>query len=142
MTCTECHARDEICGLSDEENEESQETSENVEVKVRNNPLLPSQLEVDKHDASNHVPFRSWCKHCLMGRGMNAHHRKLKEEELEGVNTVSMDYGFMTTEADGDEEENTMPLLVSIDRHNKVISSHVVPKKGQDAYAIKRMGRI
>ena len=32
------------------------------------NPTLPTQAEVDEHMLT-HVPFRSWCPHCVKGRG-------------------------------------------------------------------------
>ena len=35
----------------------------------------PSQEEVDAHERSCHVPFRSWCKHCVMGQAVSDPHR-------------------------------------------------------------------
>ena len=32
-------------------------------------PKLPSEKEVEDHNLSVHMPCRSWCTFCLMGRG-------------------------------------------------------------------------
>ena len=34
-----------------------------------------------------------------------------------------------------------MPILVGMDRKSKWVFAHMVPKKGNDAYAIEIMGR-
>ena len=45
------------------------EDDEDVEqIKVASDPKLPSQQEVDEHRCT-HVPYRDWCKWCVMGRG-------------------------------------------------------------------------
>ena len=40
---------------------------------VRTGPREPSQEEVDEHNV-NHLPYRSWCRHCVRGRGKNQPH--------------------------------------------------------------------
>ena len=32
-------------------------------------PKLPSKKEVEDHNRSGHMPYRSWCVSCVMGRG-------------------------------------------------------------------------
>ena len=34
----------------------------------------PSSQEVQEH-MKTHIPYRSWCAHCVRGRGRNDHHR-------------------------------------------------------------------
>ena len=36
-------------------------------------PYKPSQAEVDDHYLT-HLPYRSWCKHCIRGRGKETSH--------------------------------------------------------------------
>ena len=36
--------------------------------KVRKDPGQPTREEVARHCAT-HLPYRSWCKHCVKGRG-------------------------------------------------------------------------
>ena len=43
-------------------------------------PKKPSQAEINEHELT-HLPFRSWCKHCIMGRGKESPHKKAKEGE-------------------------------------------------------------
>ena len=37
-------------------------------------PNMPTQSERDDHDLT-HYPYRSWCKHCVEGRGVEMGHR-------------------------------------------------------------------
>ena len=55
-------------------------------------------------------PYRSWCKFCVMGRGVNAPHRRSDaEDDVEGVPHVSMDFGFLRER----EPRNKCPLCWS-----------------------------
>ena len=45
---------------------------------------------------TTHRPHRSWCKFCVMGRGVNAPHRRSDaQDDLDGVPYVSKDHGFL-----------------------------------------------
>ena len=37
-------------------------------------PRVPTKAEVDRHNCT-HLPYRSWCKWCVMARRPNTHHR-------------------------------------------------------------------
>ena len=42
-----------------------------------------------------HIPFRSWCAHCVRGRGKSFYHRKVSHEADDPSRpVVSLDYGF------------------------------------------------
>ena len=56
-------------------------------------PGNPSPEEVESHRC-DHFPFRSWCKFCVMGRGIGLQHRKLSHESA--VPRVGIDYFFIT----------------------------------------------
>jgi len=43
------------------------------EVKKLVDPKLPSREEVETHEMT-HLPYRNWCRHCVMGRGVEAPH--------------------------------------------------------------------
>ena len=66
---------------------------------------MPSPEEVEEHYRT-HVPFRSWCPHCVKGQGQNAPHKKGEWEAL-GKALVSIDYMYMYREGNepGEEEE-------------------------------------
>ena len=86
-----------------EKDKEMEDVSEEVvceevraPVTVRN-PLNPTRKEIEEHEVT-HIPFRSWCKHCIRGRAVNTPHKTKKktEEDEEGkLPKISMDYGFM-----------------------------------------------
>ena len=59
-----------------------------------------------RHDAT-HLPYRSWCKHCVNGRG-TAHPHITHHSSREGeIPTVGADYHYMGKEG----EEGTVPML-------------------------------
>ena len=59
------------------------------------NPKGPSKQEREDHEQT-HYPYRSWCKHCVKGRGReDRHNRKAKEDEKPEIPTIAMDYCFM-----------------------------------------------
>ena len=55
----------------------------------------PTAQEVKQHMV-NHLPFRSWCRHCVKGKAKGLPHRLKKKEdkEAEQVPLVSVDYMF------------------------------------------------
>ena len=53
--------------------------SEGVLPRVKDSADMPSRDEVEKHMVT-HIPFRSWCDHCVRGRAVNDHHQKGKSE--------------------------------------------------------------
>ena len=57
------------------------------------NPRLPTPDEVEQHNRT-HIPFRSWCKWCVAGRGRGAQHRKAPESS---VPIVGIDYFYITS---------------------------------------------
>jgi hypothetical protein len=57
---------DEIT-IQDEEEQDAEP------LKVARDPKLPSEDDVECHRCS-HIPFRSWCRWCVMGRGRSDPH--------------------------------------------------------------------
>ena len=107
-------------------------------------PVLPSRKEIEDHERT-HLPFRDWCKHCVMGRARNELHKK-DSSQVGSVPRVSMDYMYM-------HEENVdkkmpeivkgegLPIIVTkvrADGESKGIVARVVPEKGYNEYAVKR----
>ncbi len=58
-------------------------------------PLQLSREEVDEHDLT-HLPFRSWCRHCVRGKGRAADHTGSVRED--GLPELHLDYCFMKSE--------------------------------------------
>ena len=101
--------------LRDEQDEEGDdmesEHGEGREPKIKSKPELPSELEVERHYAANHCPYRNWCKHCVMGQAPNTGHRSIEREEEDQVSTVSIDYGYLVNSGDSADVEEDVELL-------------------------------
>ena len=48
-------------------------------VKVAHKPVLPNKEEIERL-VCLHQPYRSWCRHCVMGRADDAAHKRTPEE--------------------------------------------------------------
>ena len=83
-----------------ESQEESQEETRKPQVARR--PYTPTAAEVEAH-LPPHLEFRSWCPHCVAGKGIATQHRKNTGEITELGVTLSLDYCFMTAEEAGDD---------------------------------------
>ena len=73
--------------------EESEEDS--AELKHATDVASPSRDTVEQHRVT-HFPYRSWCKQCVMGRGVGKPHATVTGES--SVPIVGMDYFFMAKE--------------------------------------------
>ena len=94
-------------------------------VKKLMDPKLPSKEEVKEHYASGHMPYRSWCHHCVRGRGRERAHQRRGEEERQGIPEYHLDYCFP-----GDEFDHRLTVLVVIERYTKMKKAVVAPSKG------------
>ena len=88
-------------------------------------PKLPTNEEVKEHYLSGHMPYRSWCHHCVGGRGRERDHTKKGDEEQQGIPEYHMDYCFP-----GDEFNERLTVLVVIEKYTKMKKAVVVPNKG------------
>ncbi len=64
-----------------EEVDEEHENGQRNVIKTHQ-PWMPTRAEREEH-AMTHLPFRSWCEHCVKGRGEEVKHLKVKEEQSE-----------------------------------------------------------
>ena len=88
-------------------------------------PVKPSQAETDQHNVS-HLPFRSWCRYCVRGRGQSVGHFRV-DHSAEQIPTIEIDYGFL---GDKDSPATDLPVLCGRDRQSKTVWSSPVPCKG------------
>ena len=118
-------------GDSDEGDEQAEAGKRRV--KRMHDPKLPSQDEVKEHYESGHMPYRSWCHHCVRGRGRERDHQRKGKQELQGVPEYHLDYCFP-----GDEFDHRLTVLVAVERYTKMKKAVVVPCKGSTgSYAAK-----
>ena len=81
--------------IGDYEEIEAQEEigMESEQIKVAVDPGQPTKKQVEEHRTRGHVPYRSWCRWCNLGRGRGLqHHRK----DIHVVPIVGLDYFFLT----------------------------------------------
>ena len=66
-------------------------------------PRLLNRQEVQEHELT-HIPYRSWCVHCVRGAGRSdARRRRARQDEEEReqhITTWSFDYAFMIDKDD------------------------------------------
>ena len=119
-------------------------------MKVAKGPKLPTAEAVATHDCT-HIPYRSWCKWCVQGRGRGEQHRQGQESVIP---QVGLDYFFITKggvksrkelvddyelSPEGDEKlekdrskgEVVKAIIVRC-KAAKAIFAHCVPRKGAD----------
>ena len=97
-------------------------------------PIVVSKQEKEQHELT-HLPFRSWCSHCVRGRARNMmHKRDQSKDERSNVPRVSMDYFYLTSkknkEMKEEEEENAKPMLVMKDEQTGDRYARMVQHKG------------
>ena len=103
-----------------------EEKEEARQPEVLRDPGAPTQKEIEEHNVT-HLPFRSWCQHCVSGKAQDRPHRTRKEDQEEKqVPEIVFDYGFLG----GKEDEETLAVQVARDRRTQMIFANVVPRKG------------
>jgi hypothetical protein len=126
-------ASEQLCGVDKKEDEVIEEgevlEGEDVQQGERKTAKLndtkePSHEEGKAHEMT-HLPFRSWCRHCIRGRGKEAAHFKRTFGEGE-LHELHFDYAFMGEE---DEPGKTVTLLVVRERKSRMTLSTAVPTK-------------
>ena len=136
--------------LEDDVEEGEITVGEDVEpLRVAPSPKQPTVQEVEAHRWA-HLPYRSWCKWCVMGRGRGEAHHSFSTRS--GVPIVGIDYFFITrggvkkrNELDqaqdrgGDAEVEAARNAGEIIKcilircfNSKFIFAHCIPCKGAD----------
>ena len=91
--------------------------------------------ERENHELT-HLPYRSWCMDCVLGRGKKVPHLRQGVQER-SIPEVSWNYFFMGSEA---STEKVLTILVARDRDSRMICSTVVPRIGTTGdFATKRI---
>ena len=115
-------------------------------------PTKPSTAEVEAH-RETHLPYRSWCEHCVRGRALGVGHPRKGLQSA--IPVVALDYFFMTKSSlmTPDECRNALQggmdealekgeivkcLMVKCSM-TKAEMAVVVNSKGQDRYAVNRI---
>ena len=110
-----------------EEIEFEEHASEEAQLpEVLRDPGAPTKKELEEHNTT-HLPFRSWCPHCVAGKAQDRPHKMNKSAQMDKqLPEVVFDYGFFG----GKEDEETLAVQVARDRRTQMIFANVVPRKG------------
>ena len=87
---------------------------------VLRSPPKVSQTEIDEHNATGHVVYRSWCPVCVANKGHGQGHAKAPEEDETAVPTILSDYGFLR-----EDDNESMPILVLKCKKTKRLSDSI-----------------
>ncbi|CAK0894978.1 unnamed protein product, partial [Prorocentrum cordatum] len=115
--------------------EEMQAEDEAVEQEVPKQPhrvKAPTREEVEDHESSGHAVYRTWCRHCVAGKGQQHPRLKQTEESLEVE--ACFDYGYM-----GRRAEERAPIICARETGQGSYAATTVPTKGAAPYAIAYM---
>ena len=96
-------------------------------------PKAPSPDEILEHNLS-HLPYRSWCRHCVRGRRKEDPHQKSKDKPT--MNEAHFDYAFLGKDG---EPGKLLPLLVVKERITGMVLASAVPSKTTGEYITKRV---
>ena len=93
--------------------EAESEEEDAPELKHAANVSSPTKEQVEKHRVC-HYPYRSWCKWCIMGRGIGRPHTKSTQESI--VPIVGMDYFYITKEGVRRRDELAKELDATLEK--------------------------
>ena len=83
---------------------------EQVPLRPAKIPERPSEEELRRHNLT-HLPYASWCPHCVAGRGVDDKHEKKSEESKKKVKpVVQFDFMFLRSEKDK-KRENLLNIV-------------------------------
>ena len=103
--------------------EEDVEEQQARMVKRPHDPGKPTRKEIEEH-LPTHWPFRSWCRHCVRGRGVASPHKSRSQEDKEFsqglIPTISMDYRFLCSEKSEDMGHGN-PFMIVYDNQTEGI---------------------
>ena len=117
-----------------EELDEEVEAEESRKPNIAKRPYTPTRAEIEAH-LPLHLEYRSWCPHCVAGKGISMQHRRATERELEELGiTISLCYCFMTAD---EAEEDMRAIIVLYDHSKKGLWALPVEAKGPQEDVVK-----
>ena len=86
-------------------------------------PMHPAPEEIDPHNLT-HLPYRSWCPHCVRWKGKTMDHRRAGRDKL--VPEIHVDYCFIGSKTD----VTTRCIVVAKDYSSKSVIASVGTSEG------------
>ena len=120
-------------GVEESDIKKFEASEEAVVPKQLRRPNQPTQKQIDDHRRASHIPYRSWCKWCVEGRGLHDHHQSgVEQDKLDKcIPCVSTDYLFI-----GDQKTAAghNPILGTYDNGTDTIKVYNTKRKGVVAW--------
>ena len=113
---------------------ESQNTVEQVKVKVPPKTYEPTKEERQSHEAT-HRPFRVWCEICVKAESPDGRHTK-QLVDTEHILVIEFDYAF-ATDTPGDPNRITSMMVATGSIHGSVFAVVARRRGGQDDYVMQ-----
>ena len=85
--------------------------------KKMQDPKMPTRTEIEEHNLA-HLPFRSWCRHCVRGRGKELPHKRVGERGE--MPELHVDMCFLGKEKD---PHNTITVVVARERSTRTTTA-------------------
>ena len=97
-------------------------------VRARAVPIGPTRQKKEDHEVAGHVPYRSWCRACVAGRGRSDAHLTHRTSTS---TTTGIDPGYLEDRVTlGQQEARPSPILVTTSTTAQVTTPEVPPYKG------------
>jgi hypothetical protein len=64
-------------------------------VRHAHSPDQPTEAQIQEHRENGHHPYRTWCEHCVQGRGRGGPHKSTKSVAPRPI--IGIDYFFITS---------------------------------------------
>ena len=123
----ECEAEERIAVEADEVDVGARNT-----IKM-NDPKEPTEREKLDHELT-HLPYRSWCRHCVRGRGKAAVHKKQADSGI--LHELHFDFAFL---GDEDRPGECVTMLVVREKLSGMTMSSAIPTKSTGKFVVARV---
>ena len=100
-------------------------------------PKVPTAAQIAAHNLT-HLPYRSWCPHCVAARRPNSHHRSASSEPQRSSPLLVAVYCFIRDNNDAE----CVTVLVARLYPSRSLLATVVDAKGPEQNAVARLARF
>ena len=100
-------------------------------------PIVPKKAKIEIHNLT-HLPYRSWCPHCVAARRPNSHHRKSSRSSRRTMPLVIADYAYIRDHLD----VSLATILVVRIKPSNLLMATVCDEKGLDESIVNRLAQF
>ena len=100
-------------------------------------PMVPSKADVELHNLT-HLPYRSWCPHCVAARRPNSHHRKCLHASHRTIRLLVADSAYVRDHLD---VALATVLVVRLKPSNRLMAT-VCDEKRLDEFVVTRLAQF